>query len=176
MKPLVIASLLFLIGAGARADIYKCVNDATGELEFKDSPCSSMQTQHAVPDTVVNNSSRSRDEARAALVIMEDDRDDFMEVCEEQIDRQGLSSSEFNQRCEIALRKSSECKIKASRVMPAKVHAAYVRARADGLSEDDANELAKSPDNWGDMTEVQATELMMPIGEATRQCIQKVFN
>ena len=58
--------------------------DATGEVEFKDSPCKAQQTEKAVPKTVLDTMAPAigADEETAILAIMDDDREKFRAVCE----------------------------------------------------------------------------------------------
>ena len=176
MKHLLLAVSLLLVGSPAHAGIYKCENTATGEVEFKDMPCSSEQTAQAVPNSVSKvTGDYSESETRALSVIANGDREDFRAVCEEQLDGLGLSDTLYWQRCESALAKQAECKVAASRMFPQKVHTAYMRAIARGLSEEEASELAQARENWGDVSTEEASAMVAPIADFTRDCIRGVF-
>jgi len=176
MRRLTIALLLLLVGAAAEAEIYKCENKATGEVEFKDVPCTTEQLAQAVPKSIRKaTGDYSVDESRALAAIVRTDRAAFGAVCEEQLDGLALSKEEYRRRCESALEKQADCKIAASRMFPSKVHNAYVREIANGSSEEEASAAAQARENWDDMTPEEATVMFPPIAKFTSVCIRGVF-
>lgn len=175
MKKLLLA-LLLLAGSTAHAGIYKCENKATGEIEFKDMPCTNEQTAQAVPRSVSKvTGDYSEAETRALAEIVNGDREAFRAVCEEQLDGLDLSETMYQQRCETALAKQAECKVAASRMFPKKVHSAYMRAMANGMSEEEASKMAQARENWEGISTEEATEMVAPIADFTRDCIRGVF-
>lgn len=172
---LIVIVILMLLSPGAFADIYKCQNRTTGEIEFKDSPCSGAQTEKAVPAAISKKSkSRRTDESLALQAIVNTDRSRFQRVCEEKLDA-GLNSAQYEQQCEAALLRQAECKISASRMMPAKVHAAYMRSMAQGMSQEAAATEARKKEYWGGVSPEEAMVVMMPVADFTSDCIRGVF-
>ncbi len=84
--------------------------------------------------------------------LIDSGRERFQAVCEEQLDRNRLANTQYKRRCESALKKQAECKVDASRMFPAKVHAAYVAALAQGSTHQEASRQAKAQKNWGGIT------------------------
>lgn len=175
MKKSIFALLLLASSWNADADIFKCENPATGEIEFRDVPCSNRQVEATLPDTIARSQAGSRQvEVRAIEALVDEDRDDFQFVCEEEL--RGLSDDVYDERCERALRRQAECKIEASRRLPSKVHNAYVTALADGLGHDEAAEISRSRENWGDISTEDAMLIAMPVVEFTSSCIRRIFD
>jgi hypothetical protein len=175
MRNLLVFVMFVLSAPGALADIYKCQNRTTGEIEFRDSPCTGEQTEKAIPAVIDKKSAvRRSDESLALQAIVSQDRVRFHEVCEEKLDA-GLTAAQFEQQCEAALQRQAECKIKASRMMPAKVHTAYMRSMAQGMSQDAAATEARKKEHWGGASPEEARVMMMPVAEFTSDCIRGVF-
>ena len=177
MNRWIIAVSLAWASSAAPAEIFKCENKATGEIEFKDSPCTVEQAEQALPETLGDAPSLEGGEERAALAaIMNEDRARFQAVCEEQLDRETLTDSQFKRRCESALQNQAECKIQASRMFPEKVYTAYIAGLAEGMSQEAASSRAKVRENWGGVSSEQAMVMAQPAADFTSECIQTIFD
>lgn len=176
MRNLAIAILLLLVSSSSVAGIYKCQNRSTGEIEFRDSPCSVEQAEKALPHSVSKLIGVGGEDDAVLLAIMDEDRERFRRVCEERIERQWMSDAEYERRCEAALRKQAQCKITASSMLPEKVHLAYIGALAEGLTQDEASRRAKSSPNWGPISTERAMMLAMPAADYSGECIGKIFD
>ena len=115
------------------------------------------------------------DEAIVLEMFIQQDRADWGEVCEEELDRSAMVPAEFDRRCDDALRQFAGCKIAMMKMMPEKVYTTYFVLVAQGVDEDEAMERSRTSENWGGMTDEEAMISLLPAVGYFSECISTIF-